>query len=215
MLALQMKKLARPLASLAGVTAIVFVIAAIYVRAGWYDIGADSPHWRVTTSIIETVRERSIERHAAEIRVPDLTKQELILKGAGQYAAMCTQCHLAPGKSESEIRPGLYPKPPDLSKVRIDPRIAFWVTKHGIKMTAMPAWGQGHDDATIWSIVAFVTKLPDLSPEAYQEIVSKAPPDEEMESMDHGAQAASPHGPGESGGAGGNEAMTHGHSDKK
>jgi mono/diheme cytochrome c family protein len=213
-LALQMKKIVWPLVSLAGVMAMVVVIAAIYLYSGWYDIGADSPHWRFTTSIIETVRERSIKRHAAEIRVPDLTKQELILKGAGQYAAMCTQCHLAPGKSQSEIRPGLYPRPPDLSKVRIDPRIAFWVTKHGIKMTAMPAWGRGHDDATIWSIVAFVTKLPDLSPEAYREIVSKAPPDEEMESMDHDAQATSAHGAGERGAMRADEARAHGHSDK-
>jgi mono/diheme cytochrome c family protein len=186
-----MKNLARPLALLAGAAAIFAVAAAIYIHAGWYNIGADHPHWRLTTSIIETVRERSIERGAAELKIPDLTDQKLILKGAGQYAAMCTQCHLAPGKSDSEIRPGLYPRPPDLSKVRVDPRIAFWVTKHGIKMTAMPAWGLGHDDATLWSIVAFVNKLPDLSPEAYREIVAKAPPDEEMESMGNDAKGPS------------------------
>jgi mono/diheme cytochrome c family protein len=180
-----MKNLARPLVFLVGAALIGAVLVATFIYAGWYNIGADSPHWSVTTSLIGTLRERSIERRAAEIKVPDLTNQQLILKGAGQYAAMCTQCHLAPGNSQSEIRPGLYPRPPDLSKVRIDPRVAFWVIKHGIKMSAMPAWGTGHDDATIWSIVAFVNKLPDLSTETYQEIVSRAPPDEEMETMQH------------------------------
>ena len=53
-------------------------------------------------------------------------------------------------------------------------------------MSGMPAWGVGHDDATIWSIVAFVTKLPGLSAEHYKDMVARAPPDEEMESMDKG-----------------------------
>ncbi|WP_371763425.1 cytochrome c [Massilia sp.] len=210
-----MKNLARPIALLVGAAVFGVIIAAIYIYAGWYNIGADQPHWRLTASVIETLRERSIERHAAEIKVPDLTDQQLILKGAGQYAAMCTQCHLAPGNSSSEIRPGLYPRPPELSKVRIDPRVAFWVTKHGIKMTAMPAWGSGHDDATIWSIVAFLNKLPDLSPQAYREIVDKAPPDKEMESMGHGEHSRSPQKPGESKETMGDGMPMHQHSVRK
>ena len=50
-------------------------------------------------------------------------------------------------------------------------------------MSGMPAWGVGHDDATLWSIVAFVNKLPGLSAESYKDIVARAPPDEEMGSM--------------------------------
>ncbi|OYU86438.1 MAG: hypothetical protein CFE29_28810 [Bradyrhizobiaceae bacterium PARB1] len=95
-------------------------------------------------------------------------------------------CHLAPEQSDSEIRPGLYLKPPNLTEQRIDPKTAFWVTKHVLKMSGMPAWGLGHDDATIWSIVAFVTKLPGLSAEHYKDVVARAPPDEEMESMNKG-----------------------------
>lgn len=209
-----MKNLARPFALLVGAAVVGIMIAAIYIYAGWYNIGADHPHWRLTTTVIETLRERSIERHAAEIKVPNLSDQQLILKGAGQYAAMCTQCHLAPGNSNSEIRPGLYPRPPDLSKVRIDPRVVFWVTKHGIKMSAMPAWGIGHDDATIWSIVAFVSKLPDLSPQAYREIVDKAPPDEEMESMEHNGKSSPAGNPAGTKEKVGSESM-HQHDDKK
>jgi mono/diheme cytochrome c family protein len=210
-----MKKWANPFALLIGAAVIGVATAAIYIYAGWYDIGADHPHWRLTTSVIETLRQRSIERRAAEIKVPDLTDQTMILKGAGQYAAMCTQCHLAPGNSQSEIRPGLYPRPPDLSKIHIDPRVAFWVTKHGIKMSAMPAWGTGHDDTTIWTIVAFVNKLPELSPEAYRDIVAKAPPDEEMESMGYDTAVPSAKAGGQSKAMSGSGSMMHGHSHKK
>jgi hypothetical protein len=136
------------------------------------------------------LRERSIQRRAEGLRVPDLDDPQSILKGAGQYAAMCTGCHLAPGMADSEIRPGLYPRPPDLAKTRVDPRAAFWVIKHGIKMSAMPAWGTSHDDATIWSMVAFLQKLPAMTPAGYRAIVAKAPPDDDMEGGgDAGADA--------------------------
>lgn len=92
----------------------------------------------------------------------------------------------APGKSESEIRPGLYPKPPKLSEHPFDPKNIFWVTKHGLKMSGMPAWELGHNDETLWSIVAFVGKLSGMSAQQYKDIVAKAPPDQEMESMDQG-----------------------------
>ena len=76
---------------------------------------------------------------------------------------MCASCHLAPGQAGSELRQGLYPLPPDLTAEKAekaDPRRAFWVIKHGVKISAMPAWGATHDDTTIWSMVAFLQTLP-------------------------------------------------------
>jgi mono/diheme cytochrome c family protein len=155
--------------------------AAAFVWSGRYDIGADAPHTRPVFALMQTLRERSIRAHAADLAVPDLTDPQLVLKGAGQYAAMCTQCHLSPAMADSEIRPGLYPQPPNLSRVRVDPKQAFWVIKHGIKMSAMPAWGASHDDATIWSMVAFLQKLPGMSAQEYKDIVARAPPDDDMD----------------------------------
>ncbi|EQD70431.1 cytochrome c family protein [mine drainage metagenome] len=87
-----------------------------YMWLGMYNMGADSPHWKSTVTMLTMMRERSIEKHAASIQVPaNLDDPKLILKGAGQYAAMCTGCHLAPGITDSEIRPGLYPQPPNLA----------------------------------------------------------------------------------------------------
>jgi len=97
---------------------------------------------------------------------------------------MCTSCHLAPGMKDTELRPGLYPRPPNLSEGEVEPREAFWIIKHGLKMTAMPAWGLSHDDATIWSMVAFLQKLPGMTAAQYKEMVAKAPPDEDMDQTD-------------------------------
>lgn len=154
--------------------------STFFAYSGIYNIGADDHHSKPVFTLIKTLRDRSIETRTAKLQVPNLDDPELVLKGAGQYAAMCTQCHLTPGMKDSEVRVGMYPQPPNLSQARTDPKVAFWVIKHGIKMSAMPAWGVSHDDPTIWSIVAFLQKLPHLSAEQYKSIVAKAPPDEEM-----------------------------------
>lgn len=163
---------------------VVVLGGGLFIWSGVYNPGADNPHWKITYAILQSVRDNAVAKYAADITLPaNLDDPKLILKGAGQYAAMCTDCHLAPGKKNSEMRPGLYPQPPNLSNRQVNLQEAFWVIKHGLKMTAMPAWGKSHDDATIWSIVAFVHKLPDLTPAQYKEIVAKAPPDEEMEDV--------------------------------
>ena len=176
----------RLIITLAVFCAIVVAGVGAFVGSGVYNIGADDHHTKPVYALMQALRERSIAHHAKDIAVPNLDDPQLILKGAGQYAAMCTGCHLAPGMAENEMRPGLYPQPPELAKFRPDPRAAFWVIKHGIKMSAMPAWGASHDDATIWSMVAFLQKLPGMTPAQYRDIVARAPQDHDMdEAGDH------------------------------
>ncbi|MEO7050259.1 MAG: c-type cytochrome [Rhodanobacter sp.] len=169
--------------------------AGAFVYSGIYNIGADDHHTKPVFTVLQTLRDRSIHVRSADLTVPNLDDPQLILKGAGQYAAMCTECHLKPGMKNSELRPGLYPQPPNLSQVHIDPKVAFWAIKHGIKMSAMPAWGGSHDDATIWSMVAFLQKLPGMSVAQYKDIVARAPPDDDMHmgegghSHSHGGEA--------------------------
>lgn len=54
------------------------------------------------------------------------------------------------------------------------PGRAFWVTKHGPKMTGMAAWGPTHDDDAIWSLVAFLQKMPDMDAEMYRKMVMRS-----------------------------------------
>jgi hypothetical protein len=71
---------------------------------------------------------------------------------------------------------GLDPPPPDLaeSALEMSPAELFWVTKYGIKMTGMPSWGATHDDDSIWPVVAFIMKLPDLDVTQYQDLLTNA-----------------------------------------
>jgi len=143
--------------------------AFAFVYGGIFNVAADAPHSALTYTIMETIRSRSIAARSKDLQPPGLDDARLIAKGAEHYAAMCVGCHLAPDKKDSEIRAGLYPQPPDLTKpLRASPAEEFWVIKHGIKMSGMPAWGMTHDDPSIWGLVAFLQKLPELTPAQYQ-----------------------------------------------
>ena len=149
------------------------VLATGYAWSGRYNIGADDPHAPALRALLEMVRERSLETRSAEVLVPDLMRAELIRAGAGNYDAMCTGCHLAPGLDETELSKGLYPPPPNFTKTRIDdPAEAFWAIKHGIKASGMPAWGKSMDDEYIWGMVAFLGRLPDMDAGKYAAAVA-------------------------------------------
>ena len=169
-----------------------FVIVAVlggvaFVYSGAFEAGADVPHSPIVSKLLRTARDRSIEVRAKDIQVPNLDDQNLIADGAGHYSEMCTGCHLAPGKKDTEIRRGLYPQPPNLTETRnVNPAETFWTIKHGIKMSAMPAWGATHDDQAIWGIVAFLRKLPGMTPEQYQAMTKSSSEDEGGHHHHHG-----------------------------
>ncbi len=149
-----------------------------FIATGVYNIGADAPHWPLTHKLVEALRERSIAARATQLTVPNLNDPKLLGEGAEHYTAMCSGCHLAPGMEDTEIRAGLYPQPPNLAEHEhgeshdgLDPAAMaarqFWIIKHGIKLTAMPAWGKTHDDDAVWGLVAFLQKLPEMSAAEY------------------------------------------------
>src|SRR6476659_2894331 len=169
---------------------LIAVVAAVRVHMGSFDVAADKPHSQPVFWLMDTVRERSVAIRAADIVVPgDLADAKRIASGAAQYDEMCSLCHLAPGMKRTEISRGLYPRAPELRrKSELTPAEQFWVVKHGLKMTGMPAWGVTHDDELLWDVVAFLRKLPELSADQYRALVESAPKthDEMMQHMDMG-----------------------------
>ena len=155
--------------------AVLAALAAAAAYSGLYNVAADEPHWSLTERALAFVRERSIDARSGAITPPaDLASARRVAAGAPEYAEMCESCHLAPGVTDSEMRTGLYPKPPELARERLDAREAFWIVKHGLNMTGMPAWGPTHDDERLWNVVAFLRKLPELDAKEYRDLVSKA-----------------------------------------
>lgn len=163
----------KSLIALALLASVGLVVAGGFVWSGIYDVGADAAHTRPVHVLLQTLRQRSIASRASTIEVPDLSDPALIRQGAGNYDAMCVGCHLAPGIEETELSKGLYPVPPAFASVALaNPAHHFWVIKHGIKATGMPAWGKSMDDRYIWGMVAFLQRLPQLDPGEYRDLVA-------------------------------------------
>ena len=158
---------------------VLAAFAGVFIYAGLYNIGADAPHSRLVYNALDELRDRAIARYSSDIKPPsDLNDPKRIAVGAGLYSEMCTGCHLGPGLEKSELSRGLYPAAPELARGDdLSPAEQFWTIKHGVKLSAMPAWGKTHSDELIWDMVAFIRQLPKMSAEQYKAAVASAPED--------------------------------------
>ena len=176
---------------------LVFVAALLviggFIWSGIYNIGADDAHTRPVYTLLQMLRDRSITARASKLHPPpNLNDPTQIRQGAGNYDAMCTGCHLAPGMKDTELSKGLYPAPPALAKVAVgNPAHHFWVIKHGIKASGMPAWGKSMEDEHIWGMVAFLQQMPKLDAAQYKALVVSSG------GHSHGGGETQPQGQGE------------------
>ena len=173
------------------IVVIVGLMGAIgFAYSGLYNVGASSPHNGFLNWLLSTTSHASVERRARDIEVPNLEVEALQLAGVNDFNGMCAACHGAPGQDPEAIGKGMNPPAPDLAESAKELTAAelFWVTKNGIKMTGMPAWGATHDDDALWPVVALLKKLPDLDAAGYQALLANA------EGLGHHAENAADDG---------------------
>ena len=155
------------------------LMIVLFVESGSYNVAADYPDSGPAVWLFSTTLDKSVRRHARGVKPPDLSDPAMAEAGARNYKDDCVICHGAPGVRPGELARALNPRPPDLTKTANDwkPRELFWITKHGIRMTGMPAWGLIDQDDELWQTVAFVKRLPKMSPSEYREMTrpAKAP----------------------------------------
>ncbi|MFC3681391.1 c-type cytochrome [Bacterioplanoides pacificum] len=178
------------------ISAVGLIGGGLFIYSGLYPMGADVPHNKLSYWMLETLRERSIARAASNIQVPDdLNTSDRLLAGGADYNDMCAGCHLEPEVKESDFTIGLYPSPPNLTEAPQDHghehssgsdehgkdaeiQRQFWIIKHGIKASGMPAWGPTHSDERIWNMVSFLQRLPSLTKEQYQILTARGQEDQ-------------------------------------
>lgn len=166
----------RWLALLGGAAAALLIAAAAwlaFVYSGFYDVAASSEHSALAEWTLETITERSVARRAGELPGPLPGDEASLLHGLEHYRAMCEACHGAPGVDRGEVGEGLSPRPPRLVNAArgwTDAEL-FWIAKHGIKATGMPAFGVTHSDDELLQIVAVVRRLTDMTETQYADMV--------------------------------------------
>jgi mono/diheme cytochrome c family protein len=153
--------------TLAAFAAVSALAAYALMMAGVYNVAATVQHWQFVYSFLETGMHRSVRFHARDIVAPPLDER-MVRQGAHLYATHCVVCHGAPGVAPAGIGMSMQPVPgPLVDADKWRERELYWIVRHGIRMSGMPAWEYRLSDAEIWQVVAFVRRLPQLSPAEY------------------------------------------------
>jgi cytochrome c553 len=159
--------------TIAGLLAVLGFGGFLVAASGVIPIKASSGHWAITRWFLNFSKERSVAMHTLGLEAPSLDDPGLVLKGAGHYETGCRPCHGNPALPQPRIAWQMTPSPPYLPPriSRWEPDELFYIVKHGIKFTGMPAWPALGRDDEVWAMVAFLRTFPALDAEAYRQLV--------------------------------------------
>lgn len=120
------------------------------------------------------MRAWSIPARAKRLQNPTTTSAEVLQEARAHWADHCAICHANDGSGATAIGRNLYPKAPDMrapdTQGMTDGEI-YYVIENGIRLTGMPAWGEGRDDSEdSWKLVTFIRHLPELRPDELNEM---------------------------------------------
>ncbi len=162
----------KALGAVVALVAIFLLAGLLIIFSGAFNVAAVAPDSAITGWLLHTTMRRSVAMRSSDIVAPKSFADDQVQDGFKEFNTMCVGCHGAPGRTRSAVGKGLRPQPPDLTRAARgwDNRNLFWIVKNGIKMTGMPAFGLTHDDQKIWNIVAFVSRLPEITPEQYRQL---------------------------------------------
>ena len=150
----------------------LLVVGTGVVLSGVVPVAASSDHWALTRWFLDLAMSRSVSTHSLGVDVPELDDPVLVLRGAGHYDLGCTSCHGRPGQGRSEILLEMTPTPPLLSETLHlwEPAELFYIVRHGVKFTAMPAWPVARREDEVWAMVAFLLELRGMDERGYLQL---------------------------------------------
>ena len=156
----------------AGILVTLFVLATGVWLMSWlglYPIGADNPPSKLERFLAGRAMDVYADKHKPAGGNPVQITSSTLSEGATEYEEHCAFCHGGAKSRVSPMRDRFNPPVPQLiDRIPHDEDAwLFWVTKHGVRMTGMPAWDSVLSDDEIWAIVAFI-KSSDRLPPAVQ-----------------------------------------------
>lgn len=165
----------------AGGIALAFMIA----YSGIFNIAASAGHPAWLEQFLQMAKERSVKFNSRSIDPPALDLVERVPLGAAHFQGTCAICHGTPKQSVNPIFRHMLPHPPDLQlhATYWTREQLFWIARHGIQFTGMPAWSGENRDDEVWAVVAFLEALPSMTKVDYRRYASG-----HSETQDHAAE---------------------------
>jgi cytochrome c553 len=152
-----------------GLGVLLLVGGLLFAWSGIYSLAASAGHFAITERFLRFALHGSVRTHTLTIEAPPLGSRDQIILGAAHYAGGCAPCHGAPGMPLNRITAAMLPPPTDLSTVLDEwaPEQLYWIVRHGIKYTGMPAWPAQLRSDEVWAVIAFLEELPRLDAQSY------------------------------------------------
>ncbi|MFL5415792.1 MAG: c-type cytochrome [Myxococcales bacterium] len=160
----------RALAILVGVLVLLALgaagAAAFVFRGG---ITARITPTRLEEAVARKLRRVGIPQAARDLRNPEPSGSDILAEGRAHFADHCAMCHANDGSGRTEMGRNLFPPAPDLrlpATQDLTDGELFYIIENGIRLTGMPAWGDGSEQSRreTWHLVAFLRHLPSLTP---------------------------------------------------
>jgi thiosulfate dehydrogenase len=144
-------------------------IGLVAVENGLVPANADAKppaleRWAAQTSLRAT-----LNRAAAAAPSPPPATAPDLLAAVKLYAENCIVCHGTSTSVQTNIAVGVYQKPPRFGRPHAfdEGDLAgglYWEIAHGVRYTAMPAFGNRLSDAQIWQLTNLLKSLDTLPP---------------------------------------------------
>lgn len=163
--------------------------AGLLVYSGFYNISATDQHTAPVYRLLDYAMRRSIMARTGDSPVPDLRDAQRVRRGAAHYREHCVQCHGAPGVAPDALAMGMTPAPANLvgTARHWKPEEMFWVVRHGVKMSGMPAWRYRMADDEIWDTIAFVVASVTMTTRDYAAMTQDAQPQRQQREQGAGS----------------------------
>ena len=129
----------------------------------------------VATSAAPMPFEKKFARMAVHARlekempaqVPVTADEPNFVAGAHIYIEHCAVCHGVPGKEQTAIAKGEFPKPPHLFRGKgvtdDEPGETYWKVANGIRLTGMPGFNQQLSTTEMWQVSLLLANADKLS----------------------------------------------------
>ena len=135
---------------------------------------------RIEHVLASAMRRYAVPSDLRDRKNPVPLTPAVLAEARAHFADHCASCHGNDGKGMTSIGQSFYPKAPDLTLAESQSQsdgALFATIENGIRLTGMPAWGDGTAESAYgsWTLVHFIRRLPNLTDEEIAEMTKLNP----------------------------------------
>lgn len=145
-----------------------------------YGFSARDEPTRLEHVLAVTMRRYAVPSDLRRRKNPVVLTPAVLTEARAHFADHCAGCHANDGKGQTAMGQSFYPKATDLTLAETQSQsdgALFATIENGIRLTGMPAWGDGTAESAYgsWTLVHFIRHLPQLTAAELDEMKSLNP----------------------------------------